>query len=443
MYIKKLQLVNFQVIKEFNADFEGNVYLITGDNELGKSTLLKAIGALLTGKRDDVLRKGADKGFAKMVVGDNGDEYEVSLSFTEANPRGVLKITQKSTGVQSNNVSFLQKCFGYTDFDAVEFSRWSETAEGRRRQIEVVRGLLPAGVREKIDAIDSRLAGLYEQRTEAGRNVKAFDGYVAKLQEQLQPGDLEMYAEPVNISELLERQQQMAALDEKAKTVRKMLAERVEQLAGIDARLEAARTAREQAIKAAELAYKQAVETIESERAEWTERKTNAENWLAGYESERGQNDSSELLAKAEEHNKRYAIVQQYTEKKTQWETARAEFDTLTERISKGRELRAGLIAESHLPIEGLTFTDEGLELNGVPFIPGRVSDSQIMEVATKLIIASNPTVKVFRIARGESLGSKRLQTIVDVAKRNGFQGFIEQVQRGQDEMMVEEYTEA
>ena len=51
MIIKKLELSNFQVIKEFNADFEGNVYFITGDNELGKSTLLKAIGALLTGRR--------------------------------------------------------------------------------------------------------------------------------------------------------------------------------------------------------------------------------------------------------------------------------------------------------------------------------------------------------------------------------------------------------
>ena len=56
MIIKKLELSNFQVIKEFNADFEGNVYFITGDNELGKSTLLKAIGALLTGNRDAVLR---------------------------------------------------------------------------------------------------------------------------------------------------------------------------------------------------------------------------------------------------------------------------------------------------------------------------------------------------------------------------------------------------
>ena len=36
MIIKKIELLNFQVIKEFKADFEGNVYFIKGDNELGK-----------------------------------------------------------------------------------------------------------------------------------------------------------------------------------------------------------------------------------------------------------------------------------------------------------------------------------------------------------------------------------------------------------------------
>ena len=65
------------------------------------------------------------------------------------------------------------------------------------------------------------------------------------------------------------------------------------------------------------------------------------------------------------------------------------------------------------------------------------------MEVAAKLIIASNPTVKVFRIARGESLGEKRLQAIIDIARDNGFQGFIEEVKRGQDDLIIEEYTEA
>ena len=77
-----------------------------------------------------------------------------------------------------------------------------------------------------------------------------------------------------------------------------------------------------------------------------------------------------------------------------------------------------------------------------MPFIAGKVSDSQIMEVAAKLIIASNPTVNVFRIARGESLGQNRLQAIINIAKENGFQGFIEEVKRGQDELIIEEYTE-
>lgn len=103
---------------------------------------------------------------------------------------------------------------------------------------------------------------------------------------------------------------------------------------------------------------------------------------------------------------------------------------------------RETLIAKSELPIAGLTFTDDGLELNGVPFVAGKVSDSQIMEVAAKLIIASNPAVKVFRIARGESLGEKRLQAILDLAKKEGYQGFIECVVRGQQDLIIEEYEE-
>ena len=118
------------------------------------------------------------------------------------------------------------------------------------------------------------------------------------------------------------------------------------------------------------------------------------------------------------------------------------EVDILEDKINGLLSERETLISTSKLPITGLSFTDEGLELNGVPFIAGKVSDSQIMEVATKLIIASNPTVKVFRIARGESLGEKRLKTIIEIAKKNGFQGFIEEVKRGQEDLIIEEYSE-
>ena len=469
MYIKHLELLNFQVIENFNYDFDGAVYFITGDNELGKSTLLKAIGALLTGERDAVLRNGASKGFAKMIVGDDGEEYDVQLSFTEANPRGTLTIKQKTTGMQTSNVSMLQRIFGYQDFDAVEFSRWSETAEGRRKQIAVVKSLLPDAVRSRIEEIDATVSELKSERTGINRDVKTFAGFVETISKQLAPGDVEKYSASVDVSALLERQQTNAQLIEKAKTVRAALNLRIEQLRTINdliddeqkkgeserkqyaERVSAAREAYEKAIKEQETAeieikrrYDARMIEIAEMRKDWETRKANAESWLAKYEANNPEKtDVPALLEQAEAHNKRYNAVCQYKEKKAQYDKIKATSEEMDKKIADLSTERADLIANAELPIAGLSFTDDGLELNGVPFVPGKVSDSQTMEIAAKLVIACNPTVKVFRIARGESLGAKRLETIVEIARKNGFQGFIEQVKRGQDEMLVEEYTES
>ena len=468
MIIKRLELVNFQVIEKFEADFNGNVYLITGDNELGKSTLLKAIGALLTGNRDEVLRNGATKGFAKMVVGDDGEEYDVSLSFTENNPRGTLTIKQKSNGMQTNNISMLQRIFGYQDFDAVEFSRWSETAEGRRKQIAVVKALLPPDVRTRIETIDTTVAELKQERTGINRDVKTLGNLFESAKQSLGTNNPADYEKPIDVAAMLEQQKVNAQLIEKAKTAREKLALRTEQLAAIperldrenarydneiaaiDSKVEAARIAYEKAKADAEqekensLAnHRQELQLIDDERKDIETKKANAEDWLRKYELNNPEkNNTADMLAKAEKHNEIYKIVQDCKQKESDYNNAKAKAEQMDADITKLSDERAGLIANAKLPIDGLTFTDDGLELNGVPFMPGKVSDSQTMEIAAKLIIASNPTVKVFRIARGESLGAKRLEAIIKMARENGFQGFIEQVQRGQNEMMVEEYNE-
>lgn len=479
MIIKKLELVNFQVISKFNADFEGNVYFITGDNELGKSTVLKAIGALLTGARDAVLKNGENKGFARMVIGDDGEEYKVELRYTKSNPRGTLSITQKSNGRRSDNVSMLQKILGYTDFDAVEFSRWSETAEGRRKQIEVVKSLLPEKVRKRIAEIDSEVIDLKDKRLFSNRELKQYNVLCAEAENNLSSGDVEKFTVPKDITTLMQEQQVAAQLIEKAKTVRASREQRIIQLSAIPERIKQvdedylnkigniksrlieARKAYEEKLALAEKAYKEAqdmltedskqVETdkanqlksIEEERVDLERRKANADKWLEEYEKDNPEKlDTAERLKAAEEYNKKCRIVSEYKEKVRLRDSVAKDVDAMEKRLEKLASERENLISDSKLPIPGLSFTNEGLELNGVPFIAGKVSDSQIMEVAAKLIIASNPTVKVFRIARGESLGQNRLQAIINIAKENGFQGFIEEVKRGQDELIIEEYTE-
>ena len=479
MIIKRLELVNFQVISEFNADFEGNVYFITGDNELGKSTVLKAIGALLTGARDAVLKNGENKGFARMVIGDDGEEYKVELRYTKSNPRGTLSITQKGSGMRSDNVSMLQKILGYTDFDAVEFSRWSETAEGRRKQIEVVKSLLPEKVRKRIAEIDSEVIDLKDKRLFSNRELKQYNVLCAEAENNLSSGDVEKFTVPKDITTLMQEQQVAAQLIEKAKTVRASREQRIIQLSAIPERIKQvdedylnkigniksrlieARKAYEEKLALAEKAYKEAqdmltedskqVETdkanqlksIEEERVDLERRKANADKWLEEYEKDNPEKlDTAERLKAAEEYNKKCRIVSEYKEKVRLRDSVAKDVDAMEKRLEKLASERENLISDSKLPISGLSFTNEGLELNGVPFIAGKVSDSQIMEVAAKLIIASNPTVKVFRIARGESLGQNRLQAIINIAKENGFQGFIEEVKRGQDELIIEEYTE-
>lgn len=479
MIIKRLELVNFQVISKFNADFEGNVYFITGDNELGKSTVLKAIGALLTGARDAVLKNGENKGFARMVIGDDGEEYKVELRYTKSNPRGTLSITQNSSGIRSDNVSMLQKILGYTDFDAVEFSRWSETAEGRRKQIEVVKSLLPEKVRKRIAEIDSEVIDLKDKRLFSNRELKQYNVLCAEAENNLSSGDVEKFTVPKDITTLMQEQQVAAQLIEKAKTVRASREQRIIQLSAIPERIKQvdedylnkigniksrlieARKAYEEKLALAEKAYKEAqdmltedskqVETdkanqlksIEEERVDLERRKANADKWLEEYEKDNPEKlDTAERLKAAEEYNKKCRIVSEYKEKVRLRDSVAKDVDAMEKRLEKLASERENLISDSKLPISGLSFTNEGLELNGVPFIAGKVSDSQIMEVAAKLIIASNPTVKVFRIARGESLGQNRLQAIINIAKENGFQGFIEEVKRGQNELIIEEYTE-
>lgn len=444
MIIKKLQLRNFQAIKDFDADFTGDVYLIKGENELGKSTILKSIVCLLTGERDAVLRNGEKNGFAKMVIGGDGKEYTVELRFTENDPRGTISIKAKD-GMRSTNVSMLRTVLNYRNFDAEEFARWSETAEGRRKQIQVVMALLPETIRQRITQIDADTINIKESRKDANATIKIKSAELENIKAQLSDGDTETYTEPIDLSELMQESAKAAAMAADATHVKEKMEKMQKRIdEEIPAEIEQAETDLAKALAAYEAAKKRhddRVAEISKERGELTEKIGKGKEWLDKYESE-PQKDVAAELAKAQAHNAKCNIVKMFHEKQSELQNAKTNVDAMNDKLAKLAEERSTLINQSELPIKGLSFGEDGLTLNDVPFVVGKVSDSQIMEVAAKLVIASNPTVNIFRIGRGESLGAKRLQSIVNLAKENGFQGFIEQVERGQETISVEEYRE-
>lgn len=453
MHVQEIELSNFKTIKEFKAGFEGNVYLVTGENGIGKSTLIQAIGILLTGNRsDNLLKKGEKSGFAKMKVGTGDDAYEVELKFSETNPRGTLVIGKKD-GLRSDRKSALEQIFKYEDFDANEFLRWSETAEGRRKQAELVKTLLPAETIIKINTLDFEVAQAREKRTENGREMKLYEGQVKTL--FVTKEEIEKYSTPVDVSKLAEEQRAALEKNQKRAAVQERKNNRDEDILEIPLSLEKSEKTTAEKIEIAENRIKELEAEIEQAKADFanevnlakakeTELKQlnkDAEKWL----SENPEIDTSEISDKiknSEEHNKKANQVQQY-------QTAFAKLQELADKhsgfettITEGVAKKKTLIESAKLPVEGLDFSEDGITLNGIPFKEGEVSTSEAMEVAVSLIVAKNPTTKIFRVAQGESLGEDRLRAIVDFAKKRGYQGFIEEVKRGQNELVVFEYSE-
>lgn len=462
MYVKQLSLSNFQNIKEFDATFNGNIYLVTGENEIGKSTFLKAITILLTGNRDEVLSTGEKKGFAKAVVGDDKVNYDVELRFTEANPRGTLSIKQHGTSMVSDKVSAIQSILGYQEFDAEEFIRWSETAEGRRKQVEIVKSLMPNEAQERLLAIDKEIASLEEKRLQDGRELKMYDGLVKGLQKDVSDEDIVKYAKPVVLQTLIDKKASIA--EEKLKyngvkermearkkeiadmpnLIARTLKQSEEFVAGLDKeesellkKLSAIKAMREAGVaKSAEFLIEQgkAKEVLETQIAK-------AEAFLKA-NPEPNADEVQAQIDNAQTHNDKHKKVLELSEQKKKLSEISDKVTSHQTKIDSLKEEKETIIKSSKLPVEGLAFSEDGLVLNKVPFVHGKVSTSQEMEVATKLIIAKNPTTKVFKVARGESLGMAKFNALVELARKEGFQGFIEEVKRGQNDFIVNEYTE-
>jgi DNA repair exonuclease SbcCD ATPase subunit len=441
MIVKEMELVNFRNIKEFKQEFSGGVYLITGENEVGKTTLINAITILLTGDRSsNLLTQGEEKGHAKIKIG----EYQVEIRFTEKNPRGTLTITAEN-GMRSDNKSMLQDIFEYSDFDAHEFTSWSNTAEGRRKQVSLVKSLLSKENIAELEDIEGKIQAKKDTGTEVNASYTATKAGLS-LYSHITNADVEKYTERQSLKELYEDKIMATETNTKIEEVQERAKKRKEdiekfnqetkgQLYHMTSKIEEL----EDSLKALINDKKIYTKERENEYSELLDLDKQAEEWLKNAKPI-SINDIDLKINEVDNNNAKYEEVNSFKTAKKIFEQATEKKEEHKKELDKLLAKKEELIKTADIPIEGLTFTENGLLLNNIPFAPGEVSTSQEMEVAAKLMIAKNPTVKVFKISQGESLGEAKLKAIVEFAEKNGYQGFIENVSRGQSELMVENY---
>src|SRR5665213_948795 len=438
--IISLQMENIKKIKAIEIKpGDNNMVVVSGKNGSGKSSVLDAISWAFEGLakvQARPIRLGQNKAWIRIDLG----EYIIERTF-KADEKG--EITNKLTVTSADGATYkspqalLEKCFNALSFNPLKFSM----AE-KKEQVAMLESLVPG-----FDFVVSRLdeKTTYDERTVENR--KAEESSLKHVSFKDIP-----VAEPpvVDVKALTER---LANVSTKNEGLRVLQNERQKNLAVIEehkalnrkhelegqAEMVAATLALDTAKKAFDLAensHKEAVLKFEKARdyvyKNGLELKS-AELEIVGLpplaELENVDSIKSELDA-ATTLNDIHDKWTQKNEAKKSIDEHKKNSEILTNKIAEIQKARFNAVAQSGLPVKGLTFDSEGVLLNGLPF--EQASSAEQLRVSVGIAMVQNPDLKVIRIQDGSLLDSDGMALISQMADQNDIQCWIERVGTGE-----------
>ncbi len=109
------------------------------------------------------------------------------------------------------------------------------------------------------------------------------------------------------------------------------------------------------------------------------------------------------------------------------------QYEDLTKQIEKRQADKRAKIAAANMPVPEISFGDECILLNGLPF--SQASDMEKLHTGARLSAALNPKLRVMRIRRGQDYDADSLRRLEDLANEMDMQIWIERPSIGQEEV--------
>ena len=150
----KLILQNFKKWKSLNVDFpENGVLIVKGPPDSGKSSVLQAIDTLCKcGKSDNLLNRDSSSGNSSVsFVAADGLTYELNQDLTADTNRFLLSIPN---GINTRKIADIQSIVKYNPFTLDEFINMSYTAEGKRKQRDILLKIMPKEIQDEFFALE-------------------------------------------------------------------------------------------------------------------------------------------------------------------------------------------------------------------------------------------------------------------------------------------------
>jgi energy-coupling factor transporter ATP-binding protein EcfA2 len=411
-----MQSENVKRLKAVSITPKGNLVVIGGENGAGKTSVLDSIWYALGGKGaacDQPVRVGTEKAEVNLDLG----EFKVRRTFTPAGGGTLTVSNAEGNGTFNSPQSMLDAMVGKISFDPLAFTRDKDQV-----------GTLKQLVGLDFTDVDSRRKKLYDERAEVNKEVKRLQVNIEQTPEKEGANESEVSVDDMTARLVVAQEDNKSNEDERA------------QLTELERKFEAS----EQGEKALVARISELENLLANTRQQLTDAQARTGGIAADCEAQRAKVDAlvdRDIDAVREEiaaiqagndallHNqKRAALVKERDERK-------AISDAKTEAINACDAEKAKALQETKFPIEGLSFSDDGVLYNDIPF--SQCSGAEQLRISVAIGLAMNPKLKVILIRDGSLLDETNLEMIAEMAAVADAQVWVERVGEGDECQIV------
>ena len=413
MHINTIKINGFAAIKEWELDTEGGHVVVSGGNRQGKSSFLRAIFAVLTGKDLPGVPVNEDCIKARVTLG-LSDGHTVSWSQGKSG-NATLKVEREDgQPVTGGDRTYLNRLIGEIGGDPMELVYMAP--KDQKAKIQKILGL-------DFSDLDKAHADNLAAAKTARDLAASFRQQLSRL------GDV-VRTEPVDVAALLEAQR-----------LRQEAGERGKELARVAADASSAVTATVDAIDGLKLQIENLQGQLKNQESLLATRQAalNTANAVLdeAREAFKAMPDHTQAIAEASETNRKAEQWKTATQIQADLEASELKAEQAKEEGEKIAAERVRRLTETKFPVKGLEFTEDGILYNGLPFNDRSQCTSDIIKVGLALQMVSDPGLKVVKINRASELDKESLAKVMEILTKFGFQGFFEQVTSGPLETVV------
>lgn len=416
-------------VKDIELNLEGrHLFLVGGKNGQGKTSILKSLLMVLCGRSgmdeypECPLREGETEGWIKVKL-TGSEELMEPEGFTAE-----LKLRRKLTGTVVEEFrlldssgdeaaeprTLLKRLYNLKAFDPLAFEKMGK--KERKQLLEKLLGL-------DFSETNQKKKEIYDLRTRVNRRALDLKTAAKAALDKVTVPSSELPSEEIKVTDLLSELDGIKAVN--AKTAE--LASRLSTAMSRKAEEERLRASVEEQIKR----LQEKLEFHDSAIKAMTEEvnKLRDECSAAPVIDE---SDVRSRIANADTINRNVRGFREYKNLSEEFRAAEKESESLSAEIEAIDAHQKHLIEKAEFPVEGMSFSQDGVLLNGRPF--EQSSTKERIMASVEVGMAMNPELRLLVCEDGSALDSEAIAALDEILARRDYQMLVELVTRTKED---------